>query len=57
MKKITKVKNRTIDGRCPKMSISHKTYKKGLDKLRNKAKKEHKLLLTDDGVEDYSEIK
>jgi len=53
MKKITKVSERPLDGRTPHMSISHKTYQKGLKNLRKQAKKEHKKLLTNNGVEDY----
>ncbi len=54
MKKITKVKNRDIDGRTPNMSISRKNYLNGLEKLRKQAKKEKRNLITNDGIEDYS---
>jgi len=54
IRKIIRVKDRPIDGRHPHMSISHAHYMKGLEKLREKAKKEKKKLLTDDGIEDYT---
>lgn len=53
MKKLTSVKDRPIDGRVPNMTISSSTYQKGLKKLREQAKKEHRQLLTDAGIEDY----
>jgi len=54
IRKIIRVKDRPIDGRHPHMSISRAHYMKGLVKLREKAKKEKKKLLTDDGIEDYT---
>ena len=53
-KKITKVKDRPIDARCPRMTLSCDKYQEGLNKLREKAKKEGKKLLTDNGIEDYT---
>jgi len=54
--KITKIKDRPLDGRTPNISISTKTYLKGLNNLREQAKKEKRKLITNDGIEDYSQI-
>lgn len=51
---IQKVKELPLDGRCPHMSISHDVYMKGLENLRDLAKIERRILLTDDGIEDYT---
>ena len=62
---LTKMQDRPLDGRTLNMSISHKAYVSGLEKLREqaymsdleklreRAKKEKKKLLTNDGIEDY----
>ena len=55
MKKITKVADRDIDGRTPHMSISVKMYDRVMKKLRKQAKKEKKRLVTNNGIEDYTE--
>ena len=55
MNKITKVipvSRQTINGKC-NMSISSERYEKGLEKLRQQAKKEKRKLITNYGVEDY----
>ena len=57
MKKLTPVANRPIDGRIPHMSISSKTYREGFAKLREQAKREKKKLITENGVEDYTNIR
>jgi len=44
-----------LDGRVPAMSISSKMYEKGLARLRAQAKREHKKLLTEKGLEDYTQ--
>lgn len=54
-KKIARVSERPIDGRTPNMSISTLTYQKGLENLREQAKREHRKLLTNEGIEDYTE--
>lgn len=53
MKRIIRVKDRPIDGRHPRISFSRANYLKGLEKLREQAKKEKRQLLTDSGIEDY----
>ena len=53
MKPIRKVKDKPLDARCPNISLSSERYQKGLQKLRNQAKAEHRELLTDNGIEDY----
>ena len=53
MPTLTKTKDRPLDGRTPNMSISHSAYMRGLKKLRLQAKREHRQLITNDGVEDY----
>jgi hypothetical protein len=55
MKKIVKVKDRPLDGRTPHISISAKNYQKGLEKLREQAKREKRKLITNDGVENYQD--
>lgn len=52
--KIVKTQDRPLDGRTPNMSISTANYLKGLEKLRAQAKAEHRKLITNNGVEDYS---
>jgi len=54
MKEITKVSERPLDGRVPNMSISSASYQKGLAKLRKQAKEEKRKLITNKGVEDYT---
>ena len=54
MKKITKVKDKSIDGKIPNISISRQKFIKGLEKLRKQAKKEKRKLITDNSIEDYS---
>ena len=55
MKKLIQVKNRPLDGRTPSMTISRVSYLNGLAKLRKQAKKEKKKLITNGGIEYYSE--
>ena len=57
MAKIIKVSERPIDGRRPMMSISARMYQKGLANLREQAKREKRKLLTDEGIEDYTDEK
>jgi len=52
-KEIIPVSKRDIDAR-PNVSISHKVYQKGLEKLRKQAKKEKRRLITRKGIEDYT---
>jgi hypothetical protein len=55
MSKIIKVKDRPLDGLTPSMSISRSMYQSGLDKLREQARREKLVLITNSGVEDYRE--
>jgi len=55
MAKIIKVSNQPIDGRTPQISISKKNYLEGLENLRKQAKKEKRKLITNEGIEDYTQ--
>lgn len=46
--------NKYIDVRTPNMSISVKTFELGVEKARKRAKEEHKILITNEGYEDYT---